>query len=98
VKVELSKRAQRSLARIDARWRGDADFPETFRDELDASIEHLESVSAPGTRWATPKQPELRRMLLEKTKVHVYFVLNASEQRVEVLQIWDGRRERPPQL
>jgi plasmid stabilization system protein ParE len=98
VKVELSKRAQRSIERIDARWRGDADFPETFRDELDALIEHLQTVRAAGTPYATPKQPELRRMLLEKTRVHVYFVINASEERIEVLQVWDGRRERPPQL
>jgi hypothetical protein len=37
-------------------------------------------------------------MLLEKTKCHLYFVSNEREQRIDVLHVWDGRRERLPAL
>ncbi|HKY39648.1 MAG TPA: hypothetical protein VJN18_27110 [Polyangiaceae bacterium] len=34
VRVEISKRAQRSIERIDVRWRKQADYPEIFRVEM----------------------------------------------------------------
>lgn len=52
MKVEIARRAQRSIARIDTRWRKQADHPEIFR----------------------------------------------AEQWIEVIQVWDGRRARPPKL
>jgi hypothetical protein len=98
VRVEIVGRAQRSIERIDRRWRKEADHPQIFRQELDALIEHLESVSNPGTPCATARRPGLKRMLLEKTKCHVYFVIHDAEQRIDVVQLWDGRRQEPPKL
>jgi len=98
VKVEIARRAQRSIARIDTRWRKQADHPEIFRAEIDQAIDHLETVSSPGTPCGTPSRPGLRRLLLEKTKCHMYFFVNEQSQWIEVIQVWDGRRERPPKL
>ena len=98
MRVEFSKRAQRSIERIDARWRENADYPDLFRTEMDELIEHLESVSNPGTPCMSRRRSGLKRMLLEKTKCHVYFVLNETRRRIEVLEVWDGRRERTPKL
>jgi hypothetical protein len=98
VRVEISKRAQRSIERIDARWRSRADYPDIFMDEMDAAIGHLETVSNPGTPCNSPKRPQLRRLLLEKTKCHLYFVVNEQKQWIELLQVWDSRREHPPKL
>jgi len=36
--------------------------------------------------------------LLEKTKCHLYFVSDERKQRIDVLHVWDGRRERLPAL
>jgi hypothetical protein len=71
VRVEITKRAQRSIERIDARWRKHADQRELFRAEMDEVIEHLETVSSPGTPCPTSRRPHLKRILLEKTKCHV---------------------------
>ena len=43
-------------------------------------------------------RPKLKRMLLEKTKCHLYFVSDERKQRIDVLHVWDGRRERLPAL
>jgi hypothetical protein len=37
-------------------------------------------------------------MLLEKTKCHVYFVVDDALQRIDVIELWDGRRRRRPKL
>ncbi|HTA89812.1 MAG TPA: hypothetical protein VK745_09565 [Polyangiaceae bacterium] len=98
MKVELSKRAQRAVRRIDAHWRTHADHPELFFEELLEVVEHLETVSNAGTPCPTSRRPQLKRMLLEKTKCHLYFVSDERKQRIDVLHVWDGRRERLPML
>jgi hypothetical protein len=90
LKVELSKRAQRAVTRIDARWRKHADHPEIFFEEMLETVEHLETVSNPGTPRPTSRRPQLKRMLLEKTKCHLYFVSDERKQRIDVLHVWDG--------
>jgi len=98
VNVRLSKRAQRAVSRIDDRWRKRGDHPETFLRELLATIDYLESVESPGIPCPTEKHPKLKRLLLEKSKCHVYFETNEHEETLEVLTVWDGRRERSPRL
>jgi len=98
VNVRLSKRAQRAVSRIDDRWRKRGDHPETFLGELLAAIDYLESMESPGAPCPTEKRPTLKRLLLEKSRCHVYFETNEREQLLEVLTVWDGRRERPPRL
>ncbi|HKY38030.1 MAG TPA: hypothetical protein VJN18_18940 [Polyangiaceae bacterium] len=73
-------RAQLCVERIDTRWRKKADHPDVFRAEMDEIIEHLRTVSSPGTPSPTARRPQLRRMLLEKAKCHVYFVIDEREQ------------------
>jgi hypothetical protein len=96
--VEISVRAQLCIERIDTRWRKKADHPDVFRAEMDELIEHLGTVSSPGTPSPTARRPQLRRMLLEKAKCHVYFRIDEREQQLEVLYVWDARRERAPKL
>jgi hypothetical protein len=98
LKVELSTRAQRAITRIDARWRKRADPPELFFEEMPEVVEHLETVSNPGTPCPTNRRPQLKRILMEKTKCHLYFVSDERKQRIDVLHVWDGRRERLPAL
>jgi hypothetical protein len=98
VKVEISKRARRASDRIEARWAKHADDPKVYARELLEGIGHLETVSNPGTPWPTEKRPRLRRLLLPKSKCHLYFEINEREQVVKLLSVWDGRRGRGPSL
>lgn len=96
MKLEFSKRAERDARRIDARWQELADHKKTFAHELTETLEHLVSVSSPGTPFLTARRPHLRRVLMPKSACHVYFELDAAAQVVRVLTVWSGLRGRPP--
>ena len=98
MRVKLSRRAERAVRRIDARWRATADHPAVFLGEMEQVVEFLETVSTPGTPCPTKKHPGLKRILLEKSKCHVYFEISEGKALVDVIAVWDGRRERPPKL
>ena len=98
MKAYLSKRAARATERIDARWRQHADDPGIFAAEFLAAVERLESGTTLGSPFPTTKRPALRRLLMPKSKCHVYFEIDNANQAIHILHIWDGRRERAPRL
>ena len=98
MRVKLSRRAERAVKRIDGRWRASADHPDVFLLEMQEAVKFLETVTSPGTPCPTSKHPGLKRILLAKSKCHVYFETNQSKELLDVLTVWDGRRERPPTL
>ena len=98
MKVDISKRAQRDAERIDKWWRAHRDARELFAREFQEAIHFLETVADPGTPYPTKRRPRLRRLLLPKTKCHVYFEIFEHEDAVRVLSAWGGPRERAPKL
>lgn len=97
MKAFLSKRAARAAERIDARWRG-ADDPGVFAREFLEAIELLERSRGPGSPFPTPKHPSLKRVLLRRSRCHLYFEINDSNQTIQILHVWDSRRERAPKV
>lgn len=98
MKAYLSKRAARAAERIDAQWREHADDRDIFATELLAAVERLESVTTPGSPFPTAKRPALRRLLMPKSRCHIYFEIDDVNQVIQILHIWDGRRGRAPKL
>jgi len=98
VKAFLSKRAVRAAERIDARWREHADDPGVFARELLEAIELIETTQSPGAPFPTPRHPLLKRVLLRKSRCHLYFEIDDASQSIQILHVWDGRRERAPKL
>lgn len=98
VKAYISRRASRVADRIDRRWRDRADHAGTFALELLEAIEQLETSGGVGSSFPTPRHPRLKRVLLRKTRCHLYFEIDDARQTIQILHIWDGRRGRPPKL
>ena len=73
MKAIISKRAARAAERIDARWRESADYPDLFARELADAIDLLETTPGPGAPFPTTRFPELKRILLPKSRCHIYF-------------------------
>ena len=98
MKAFLSKRATRAAERIDARWHQFTADPGIFARELLEAIELLETTHSPGTPFPTAAHRSLKRLLLRKSRCHIYFEVDEPKQMIRILHIWDGRRERPPKL
>lgn len=98
MKAFISKRALRAADRIDARWRESADDPGIFARELLEAVERLETTFGVGAPFSTPRHPSLKRLLLPKSRCHVYFETDDAKQTIQILHIWDARRERAPKL
>ena len=82
--------------RIDARWREDADHPEIFAREFLDAIEFLETARGPGSPFPTLRHPMKR--LLRKSRCHIYFEIDDPKQAIQILHVWDGRRESAPKF
>lgn len=98
MRVILSKRAEKSALRIDARWQRRADDPDVFFVEMAQAVRFLENVNTPGTPFPTPKRPHLKRILLEKSKCHIYFVVDQERDVLTIVDVWNGQRGGPPKL
>jgi plasmid stabilization system protein ParE len=95
VKVELSAEAEAQVDRIDAWWREHRQAaPDLFADELDEAVRALAATPGIGVRYA-PK-PGVRRVLLTRTRYHLYVIEEAA--RVYVVAVWSAYRGRGPRL
>ena len=96
MRVLISKRAARAAERIDEHWRAHADHPAVFAAEFLAAIESLESTPLPGSSVPTEKRPGLKRLLLPRSRCHIYFEVEATE--IRILHVWHAARGRAPHL
>jgi plasmid stabilization system protein ParE len=99
VKLRVGKRAQQQANKIEAWWvENRADAPSLFIDELEETFRYICKVSAAGVGWPTPRRPNLRRVLMSRTKNHVYFVIDDATATVHVHAIWGAPKGRTPKL
>ena len=95
MKVELSAEAQAQVDRIDAWWREHRPAaPSLFAEELEAALRTLSATPAAALRYS-PK-PGVRRLLLGRTRHHVYVV--ERESKLLVVAVWSAYRGRGPRL
>ncbi len=95
MKVELSAEAQAQVDRIDAWWRENRQAaPNLFTEELTAALRVLAETPALGMRYAP--RPSIRRLLLRRTRYHLYVTEEASK--VYVVAVWSAHRGRGPRL
>ena len=77
MQLRIGRRAQQQAARIKQWWVEHREAaPDLFVDELEATFRFLCSERGAGVRWPTPRRPTLRRILLPRSKNHVYFVVD----------------------
>ena len=95
--IRFTKRAERSIERIDDWWRVDRrSSPDLFWQELNAAIDTLRTFPEAGIEYKTRRGNTVRRLLLERSKYRVYYELR--DQDVFILLVWGATRERGPKL
>jgi plasmid stabilization system protein ParE len=95
VRVELSVEAQAQVERIDAWWREHRPAaPSLFAEELEEALRRLAEAPASTVRY--PPRPGVRRLLLPRTRHHLYVLEEGT--RVHVVAVWSAHRGRGPRL
>jgi plasmid stabilization system protein ParE len=99
VKLWIGKRAQEQAAKIGQWWATHREAaPNLFIDELETTFRFLCSERGAGVRWPTPRRPTLRRILMPRSRNHVYFVVDEAADVIRVLAIWGAPRGKTPKL
>ena len=95
MRLRFSRRAEREVDRIDTRWRTERSAaPSLFTEELAAAVSLLRTSPEMGVPNRASRGSLVRRVLLEATRYHVYYVVD--DEGVEVLAVWSSVRGRGP--
>lgn len=72
--------------------------PELFFDELDAAIEQLASMPRAGVHYARSEVAGMRRLLMPRTRYHIYYTVITEPQLVRIHAVWHASRRGGPRL
>jgi hypothetical protein len=97
LKVELSDEAKRQASEENAWWRKNRDNKRIFTDELRAARKVLKDGPKHQIYAYIDGEP-VRRLLLEKTRCHVYYVVFEREKLVRIVAVWGATQQRDPKL
>jgi len=99
VKVKFTPRGDLRAQRAVAWWRKNRpDTSELLTEELTQAVKDLETIPHFGTPHPTARRPQLMRLMLEKTRCHVYFEVDEKKAEIRILMIWGAPRGRGPKL
>ncbi len=99
MRVEFLPRALRRIELVDAWWRHERPkAPDLFRDELDKVIELLAGQPRVGTIYRVVRGQTFHRVLLPKSRQHVYYSIDEDDQAVVIQTVWGAARGRGPTL
>jgi plasmid stabilization system protein ParE len=97
LKVQLSEEAKQHARDENAWWRKNRDSKDLFTQEL-RNVRKLLKDGPKAPVYAYIEGEPVRRLLLEKTRCHVYYVLLDGESLVRIVAIWGASRARGPSL
>lgn len=95
--VRTTPEADAQIREVDGWWRANRPAsPDLFAEELAASFDTIGHTPDIGRLYRHPTVPGTRRVLLQGTRYHVYYVPSADV--VKVLAVWHARRGVGPPL
>lgn len=98
-RIELSADAAAQIRAIGDWWNGNRPAAQDlFREELAATLEMLQSAPESAPPYPFPRIPGLRRMLMQRTRYHVYFTYHENRALIFVHAVWHASRGRGPRL
>ena len=97
--VIVAPRAQRELSTIVSWWTENR--PATtglVLREFEDAVSHLATMPALGASYRLSRRPGVRRLLLPRSRYHVYYVINSERGEVRIMAVWHGQRGKGPRL
>ncbi|MBI4702636.1 MAG: hypothetical protein HY744_16060 [Deltaproteobacteria bacterium] len=97
--LRIAEDADVQIQRIEAWWRENRRAaPELFSIELADALDALTHTPTLGTSYAERSGVVVRRLLLRRSRYHVYFSYDAAADIVEVRALWHTARGTGPAL
>ena len=97
--LEVAPRAEAQIRAISEWWRANRPAaPDLFIHELATALDTLVVMSGSGAQYAERRGVEIRRVLLRRSRHHVYFSYDAQTDIVSVRAVWHGARGKGPPL
>jgi plasmid stabilization system protein ParE len=98
VRIALLAEAQRRFEAEDEWWRENRDAKEVFVDEFEQTLERLTSNPEVGQMYRATRGKRIQRVLMKKTRCHVYYFHDRENDLVEIHTIWGAHKQRGPRL
>jgi plasmid stabilization system protein ParE len=98
VRIVLLAEAQRRFEAEDDWWRENRDTQELFTDEFERTLERLAANPEVGQAYRMTRGKLIQRVLMKKTRCHVYYFHDRGNDVVEVHTVWGAHKERDPRL
>jgi plasmid stabilization system protein ParE len=97
MKLRLAPRALAEAKRKKTWWqRNRPATPDLFEDEFNVTVRSIQATPSLGAVYPSHFDIAIRRVLMTKTKNHVYFTVRDEE--VVILSVWGAARGRGPKL
>lgn len=97
MKIEFSEEAKRQARKERAWWRRHRDAKRLFTEELRSARAALSSAPKHEV-YGHFEGEAVRRLLLEKTRCHLYYIVLERENIVRVVAVWGASRGSKPDL
>lgn len=98
MKIVLLDEARRRFEAEDEWWRENRDAKELFLDEFARTLEELGRTPEIGQSYRRARGKLIQRVLMKKTRCHVYYFHDREHGSVEVHSVWGALRKRGPVL
>lgn len=98
MKIVLLAEAQRRFEAEDKWWRENRDAKDLFLDEFEQTLAWIGSNPQRGQAYRLTRGKLIQRVLMKKTRCHVYYWIDHEHDLVEVHTIWGAHRGRGPGL
>ena len=97
MKIFFTPEAERQATEMDRWWREHRQArPDLFADELSDALELIVRSPGAGTRYQTASGKSARRVLLPRTRNHLYF--DETRDRIIVHAVWGTPRGHGPDI
>lgn len=95
--VVVAPRARAQLKSLETWWRDNRpDAPDLVAAEFRAAVSKLSTFPLAGRRYPLYPSADVRRVLMPKTRNHVYYVVEGQE--VRALAVWGAVKGSGPRL
>lgn len=99
MRVAFTPEAEQQADEMDTWWRAHRPkAPGLFAREFAEVRESIAGTPTLGVRYSTRSGKAAQRMLMPKTRTHVYFEVDEEQDTVVVLAVWGAPRRRGPRL